>query len=115
MAARAAILRILVALAIVAYVGVNFIAPLPRFLIAENLVYAMLYLVGLAALKSRPVESRLLLAGLAGFNAGRVSRSIIGPEGELMPLARDHIPLLLVLLGILVISLFDLREAARRS
>ncbi len=109
----ATLLKVLAGLTALAYIGVNFVAPLPKFLIAENIVYAILYIAGLILLDRMPVESRILLAGLAGFNAGRLSRSIISPEGELMPLSRDHIPLFILLLAILAISLRDLARMAR--
>ncbi|MCE4601916.1 MAG: hypothetical protein F7B18_01900 [Desulfurococcales archaeon] len=114
MLARETILKVLTVLAMISYIGVNFVAPLPRFLVAENLVYAALYGLGLLLMPRRPVDARVLLAGLAGFNAGRVSRSIIEPTGVLTPLARDHIPLFIVLLAIMILSLQDLRGLRSR-
>ena len=90
----------LILLAILAYIGINFIADLPKFLIAENITLALLYILSLIAVeKNYPwVQPYTLL--LSAFNAGRVSRSIISPRGEMQEKAKQHIPLLTLLLAI---------------
>ncbi len=75
-------------------------APIPGFILAENLVYAAVF--GIAALKGG--DPRVLMAAsiVAAFNAGRVSRSVLTATGTLAPLAYQHAPLLiwLVLLSL---------------
>ncbi len=107
------VLKVLTLLAIVSYVGVNFVAPLPRFLVGENLVYALLYGIALVGLVRGWSGSPILLVGLSGFNAGRVSRSIITPTGELSSMALDHIPLLILLILILLLSSYMVYEGVR--
>ncbi len=101
------ILQILLLILIAGYIGINFFADLPMFLVGENLAYAALYALGLLSLNKRPVVSLLIV--LSAFNAGRVSRSVIEPSGELAPIAMGHLPLLiliLVVLGLLVRRVF---------
>lgn len=90
---------------IIGYVAINFVAPLPLFLIVENLVYSVLYATFLVALARRDDVGALGLAALSSFNAGRVSRSIITPRGEITDMALAHMPLFILLLTLLVLSL----------
>lgn len=97
-----AILTVLVAFLILGYIGINFIARLPGFLIAENISLAIAYAVTLLLhLKGR---GYIYTASLAWFNAGRVSRSIVEATGELAPLAYQHIPLLALILLIAILA-----------
>lgn len=95
------ILQVLLLILIAGYIGINFFADLPTFLVAENLAYAALYALGLLSLNKRPVV--ILLIVLSAFNAGRVSRSVIEPTGELAPIAMGHLPLLILILAVLVL------------
>ena len=86
------------------YIGINFVAQLPLFLIGENILYAVSYSVlAYMLLRGRRVEPLYLL--LTGFNAGRVSRSVITPYGRPGPLAMQHIPLLVLILVAAVLAL----------
>ncbi len=87
------VLAALLALLIASYVGVNFVASLPGFVVLINIALAAGYAL---ALYLHAAQSRgyVYTASLAWFNAGRVSRSVVTPEGELAELALQHIPLL---------------------
>ncbi len=102
----ATLLKALTLLLIVGYVGINFAADLPRFLVAENLLLAAAYAAGLYGVTHYGKPAFAYLALLAGFNAGRVSRSIVGPRGELGDLALEHVPLLLLILAVGVVSAY---------
>lgn len=104
------LLRALVALLALSYLGINLAAPLPRFLVAENIVLAAAYTAALIGLLKGMRKSSAYLVLLAGFNAGRVSRSIVSPTGELGGLAAEHVPLLAL---ILLVALLALRETLR--
>lgn len=102
-------LTMLLALLVAGYVGINLTGGLPAFLVGENLALAAGYALGLALhLRGR---GHLYTASLAWFNAGRVSRSIVSPTGELGSLALQHLPLLALLVLVGVLSTL---EAARR-
>ncbi|HIQ24268.1 MAG TPA: hypothetical protein EYH50_04385 [Pyrodictium delaneyi] len=101
------LLKIFVALLALSYLGINLVAPLPRFLVAENLLLAAAYTAALTGLLKRREKTNVYLVLLAGFNAGRVSRSIVSPTGELGRLAAEHIPLLAL---ILLVALLALRK-----
>jgi hypothetical protein len=90
----------LILLAILAYIGINFVADLPKFLIAENITLALLYIMSLVAVEKNYSWSQPFTLLLSAFNAGRVSRSIISPRGELQERAIQHIPLLILILTI---------------
>jgi len=87
-----AILAILVA----GHIGILFSADLNRFLVAENIVLALLYIVGIIGVAKGLRWSYALVTIVALFSAGRVSRSIVGSKGEIGELAVQHIPLLLL-------------------
>ncbi|MCE4625562.1 MAG: hypothetical protein F7C35_06860 [Desulfurococcales archaeon] len=94
----------LIVLLIVSYIGINFTADLPKFLIGENLLYATLYTLTLVAIvKGRPLAQPLALL-VSSFNAGRVSRSIVSPRGEIQELALQHLPLLALILAVTILS-----------
>lgn len=101
------ILNILLVLLVLGYIGINFIAPLPPFLIGENITYAVLYgLILYLSYKNGYKNTHLLaLTTILGFNIGRVSRSIISPRGEIEYLALEHIPLISFLILVLVFTL----------
>ena len=99
--------KALLALLVVSYVGINFGAELPRFLIGENIFWATLYLLGLLLLYSRRKTAYPYIVFVAAFNAGRVSRSIISPHGEIGELAVQHIPLAALLLITGLIAIFE--------
>lgn len=96
---------VLTGILIISYIMINFTADLPRFLIGENITLAVLYTVILvAALKCKPWSQPLLLM-VSSFNAGRVSRSIVSPRGEIQELALQHVPLLSLILLVSLLSL----------
>ncbi len=102
------VLLALTAVLIAGYIGINFAADLPRFLIGENLVLAAAYAVSAYALASGKPWAHPLLLFVSAFNAGRVSRSVVTPRGELGELAVEHIPLLAVILAVSLLSLYRL-------
>lgn len=93
------LLRILLGILIAGYVGINFVVDIPIFLMGENLTYAVLYAIGLVYLSKR--YAVIFLIALTAFNAGRLSRTIIEPTGEIGSLALQHLPLLLLILVVL--------------
>ncbi len=95
------ILKILLLILIAGYIGINFFADLPLFLVGENLIFAALYSLGLLNLNKKPVIISLIV--LSAFNAGRVSRSVIEPSGELAPIAMGHLPLLILILAVMLL------------
>jgi len=95
----------LIALLIAAYIGINLGPDLPRFLIAENLTLAAAYTAVLYLILAGSQWGQPLTILLSAFNAGRVSRSIIGPRGEIGELALQHIPLLALILAVSIIAL----------
>ncbi len=97
---------LLIALLIVGYLGINFTADLPRFLIGENIFYVVLYTIALIAIYRQLDWAQAYTILIAGFNAGRVSRSIISPRGEIGELAVQHIPLLSLIIIIAVLALY---------
>lgn len=99
-------LELMLALTVIGYIGINFVAQLPTFLIGENLAYAIMYSVLLyLILIDKFDKAKIPLAIVLSFNLGRVSRSIIEPSGSLHPLAMAHIPLMLVLVLNLALTL----------
>ena len=82
------------AILIAGHIGILFSADLNRFLVAENIVLATLYIIGAIGVTKGLRWSYALIAVVALFSAGRVSRSIVGSEGEIGELAVQHIPLL---------------------
>jgi hypothetical protein len=99
---RLPLYRLFVILAIIGFVTINFIAELPGFLVAENLTYAVLFTLSLVFSDGK--GGQLLSLLLSMFAAGRVSRSIISPDGKVMDLAAEHIPLEVHLLFIGILS-----------
>ncbi len=102
------LLRVFIALLVVGYIGINFLTKLPAFLMAQNITYAVLYALGLLLLKKR--WGPLYLTVLAGFNAGRVSRSLISPRGEIGYLALEHIPLFTAIIIVLLLALMEAKK-----
>ncbi len=100
-------LNILLALLVLGYIGINFVASLPAFLIGENITYAVLYGLILFLSYRNGYKNTYLLAltTILGINIGRVSRSIISPRGEVEYLALEHIPLISFLVLVLVTTL----------
>jgi len=77
------------------HVGIIFAVSLPPFLVAENVVLAAVYVSGAVLYLVRGLRGAVLAAGLvAVFGAGRVSRSIVSPEGVLGDMWLQHVPLL---------------------
>ena len=87
------VLAVLLALLVAGYVGINFAVDLPGFLVAENIALAVGYALALYLHVARS-RGYVYAASLAWFNAGRVSRSVVTPEGQLAELALQHLPLL---------------------
>ncbi len=105
MAVADRVLVVLGSLLVLGYIGINFVAPLPGFLVAENIAWALLYAVATVLVLRGDGRAYPLLTAISGFNAGRVSRSIVTPYGSLAPLALEHVPLLVVITAVLGLSL----------
>ncbi|MCE4603376.1 MAG: hypothetical protein F7B20_00205 [Aeropyrum sp.] len=75
---------------------------LPLFIILENTAYSLLLAIP-AAVYKRPISPAFLLLASA-FMAGRVSRSVVTPTGELAALAIAHAPLLASLMLIALLG-----------
>ena len=99
-------LEALLAILIIGYITINFTADLPRFLIGENLLLAGVYILLAILVYTRGGAWYYALSAIASFNAGRVSRSIVTPEGELAELAKEHVPLLLLILIVSVLAFY---------
>ena len=99
-------LEVLLAILIVGYIVINFTADLPRFLVGENLLLAGAYILLAVLVYTRGGAWYYALSAIASFNAGRVSRSIVTPEGELAELAKEHVPLLLLILIVSVLAFY---------
>ena len=93
-------------LLVIGYIVINFVADLPRFLVGENLLLAVVYLILAVLVYTRGGAWYYALSVVASFNAGRVSRSIVTPEGELADLAKEHVPLLALILLIAVLAFY---------
>ncbi|MCE4628228.1 MAG: hypothetical protein F7C34_03665 [Desulfurococcales archaeon] len=102
----------LIALLIIAYLAINLVADLPRFLIGENLALALAYAASLTLILRGYSAGQPLTLFVSAFNAGRVSRSIVSPRGEVQELALQHVPLLAL---ILLVSIIALVVLARRG
>ena len=93
-------------LLIAGHIGIIFATELPGFLVAENIVLAAIYLAGVAGLL-RGQAGLVLAAGIVAlYSAGRVSRSIVSPEGQLGELWLQHIPLLLLDLAVGLLGVY---------
>ncbi len=89
------------------HVGIIFVSELPEFLVAENIVLAAIYAAGAVMYLLRDSCTAALAAGLvAVFSAGRVSRSIVSPEGMLGELWLQHIPLLALDLAVGLLGVY---------
>ncbi len=112
-AARLALEALLVLL-IAGHLAINLFADLPRFLVGENIVKAVLYAVGLYAVHRGLPWGYYYVAILAAFGAGRVSRTVVDPYGRLGAAGLDcepnpamayaHIPLVLAELAAAVLA-----------
>jgi hypothetical protein len=98
-------LTILTGVLVAGYIGINFTADLPRFLVVENIALAVTYTILLVAHLKGAKAAYPVFTLVAGFNAGRVSRSIVTPRGELGELAVQHIPLLALILAVALLAL----------
>lgn len=109
------ILLILLILASISYIGADItfliLDIIPSFFILiENITYSIVYILSsLLILKGKKVGILLTII-TASFNAGRVSRSIIGTLGEIQPLALMHIPLLVGLIILTYTALINITE-----
>ncbi|MCE4601171.1 MAG: hypothetical protein F7C38_06360 [Desulfurococcales archaeon] len=101
-----ALFRLATLLLVIGYVAINFLADLPLFLIAENLIYAVVYAGLLYLSATGNGYAYCLISAVAMFNAGRVSRSVVTPEGGLAELAVEHIPLLALILFVGLLALY---------
>ena len=88
------------------YIGVIFVAPLPRFLVFENIVLAAVYISAAIYLYRSGCPVPMLV--ISTFNLGRLSRSIVTPTGEVPPLALSHVPLFMLIFVIFLGSLYGL-------
>ncbi|BEP17942.1 hypothetical protein PYJP_12940 [Pyrofollis japonicus] len=100
----------LLALLVAGHIGINFVTELEKFLVAENLVLAILYVASIAGIWRGASWGYALVAIVALFSAGRVSRSIVGSRGEIGELAVQHIPLLAIDLIVGIIAVLRLMK-----
>lgn len=96
-------IEVLLALAVLGYLGINLTASLPRSIVAENLLLAAVYALILLGVHRGMPEALIALVLVASFNAGRVSRSIWDPLEGWGPLALQHVPLLTLLIALAVL------------
>jgi hypothetical protein len=96
MGAGVLVLVALLGLLTAGHIGILFVAELDKFLIIENIVLAILYTTSIAGVLKGHEWGYLLASITALFSAGRVSRSVISPRGEVGELALQHIPLLIL-------------------
>ncbi|MCE4607186.1 MAG: hypothetical protein F7B59_07665 [Desulfurococcales archaeon] len=99
---RAPLFRLSVIIVIVGFVVINFLASLPKFVVAENLTYAVLFTISLVFSDGR--GGKLLSMLLSMFIAGRVSGSILSSAGNMEPITVSHILIEVHLLFVGVIS-----------
>ena len=100
------IVILLLTILIVGHLAINVIVELSPFLIAENLVLATLYTIGIHSLRRQLPWSYAYITLIASFSAGRVSRTIISPRGETGDLALQHIPLFLITFATAVTAMY---------
>lgn len=98
------LLKVLVIILVLGYIGINFVAPLPLFLTAENIFYAISYSYLLYQAEKGAKWAYPAMLVLAAFNAGRVSRSLVTPYGTLGPLWLQHVPLELLVLVVALLA-----------
>ena len=100
------ITSILIIIIIIMYVSINFFSQLPYFLVFENIIYSILYVIAFyyVYFNSCPVPALVL----STFNLGRLSRSIISATGTIPKLAIFHLPLFLVILVVMILSWYGL-------
>ena len=90
------------------YLGINFVG-LPPLLVMENIVLAVTYAtLGIALILRRSKTMLAIIALVASFNAGRVSRSIWSPTTGVGGLAAEHAPLLLYLIIVAALAVYSL-------
>ena len=99
-------LQIILLLLAIGYLAINFITPLPMFLMGENILYAILYTLAFYQIAIKENKRWLIyLTSISAFNMGRVSRTLIEPTGEIPKLSLAHVPLFSVILIVFVLSL----------
>lgn len=98
-----ALLWVVALLLIIGFVAINFIVQLPSFLVAENLLVALIIAIGLLSTRIKPTLGLSILILISIFYAGRISRSVVTVTGSLAPMWDAHAPVafLLAVLGIL--------------
>ncbi|MEB3860219.1 MAG: hypothetical protein LRS43_03305 [Desulfurococcales archaeon] len=96
-------LSILIGLTYIAFTAYSLAGgpDLPGFILAENVVYGLLLLSLPLIMGPRGI---CIVALVAAFSSGRVSRSVITPTGELSPAAADHVGILAALAALAVVS-----------
>jgi len=104
---------ILASLLIIGFLGVGFLTPLPPFLYIENLAVAFLLALGLL-LSVKGLRTGLYIIAIVSLvYSGRISRSIISPIGTLQPLWEAHVPVVVLLLALGIISMLMLSNTSR--
>ena len=107
-------LETLLALLVLGYLGINVVAPIPRPIVVENIVFALLYAALLWGVHRGSRKALLALMVVGAFNAGRVSNSVWDPLTGVAPLALQHLPLLIVILAATLLPLRLLGEQPQR-
>ncbi|HLI46424.1 MAG TPA: hypothetical protein VKU94_04455 [Geobacterales bacterium] len=110
---RTVLFPVLNALAALGFVLVDMIAPLPTFLILENLVYSVLFAITIILYFTSSQKVSYLMASIISlFIAGRISRSVISSDGTLLGLWQEHFVAVLLLLIIAFISLYSILKGS---
>ena len=99
------IVAVIIGLLVVGYISINFIVKLPLFLIGENIALAILYSTSIYLTLKKWRWYPLYLLSLSGVNLGRVSRSVITPQGTPAKLALQHIPLLAYIALVFILAI----------
>ncbi len=102
--------RTLCGLAFIGFLSVNFIVPLTQFIVFENVLYSLIFLVSLILSLKDKSKASLIAFSSSLFIAGRISRSIIDSEGLLASLWLDHLPVAISLLILASIAIYVFKK-----
>ena len=93
----------------------GFIRNFPLFLFFENIFWFSLYAISSYCLLRNEAKGYLLLSSVAWCNAGRISRSVITPYGELPKLWMPHLFLEALILIVAVLATLSLKDKLVRD
>ncbi len=115
-----------VILALTAFLMLNYVAidlahvlgvisRFPLFLFFENVFWFIAYAISLYCVLKKGRVGYLVLSAVAWFNAGRVSRSVVTPYGEVPKLWAPHLFLELLILAVAILSSVQLKSALNKT